>query len=301
MTLRTDTTIQIRAPGKINLGLRIGDKRDDGFHEIKTIFQTVSLADTLEISFPQELETDELEIDGPEKFPVESDNLVFQALMEIRREGISIPPAEVTLRKQIPPGAGLGGGSSDAAAILQAIRELDEYTISDQQLHSLARDIGADVPFFLCGGTMLGEGIGDNLSPMDDFQAYVILAIPDEGITTEWAYDQFDEYFGENQNCYKIKNTVKNNLTNGNWEALEFTNDFEPLIDDTIDSHRDLCSSLEDFTDSVGVSGSGSAVYGLFRSKGKAVRVFRKLKERFPDVDFFHEQFVPSNQIPWFD
>src|SRR5271166_6237448 len=150
-------TARLRAFAKLNLGLRVLYRRPDGYHEIRTVFQTISLADRLDISFTR-TKTTRVIIEGTPEIP---DNLVGRAA-QLVLEDLSIHgDVSLNLRKKIPMGAGLGGGSSDAAAVLLALPVLAGKTLSDDRLHSIARQLGSDVPFFLHGGTALGIGRGE--------------------------------------------------------------------------------------------------------------------------------------------
>ena len=153
--------VTIQAPAKLNLGLEVIGRRPDGFHEIVTIFQAVSLFDTLELSPAHELtvaSTDQTLEGKP--------NLVTQALHDLRSAAGIAGGARVTLAKQIPVAAGLGGASSDAAAALRAGRQLWRARISDDELRRLAGRLGSDVPFFLAAGTALGTRRGDEIAPV---------------------------------------------------------------------------------------------------------------------------------------
>ena len=155
---------RVRALAKINLDLRVLGKRPDGFHELRTVFQTISLADTLEIAYTPARKTsislvDDLHI---------ADNLVVRAARLVMEAMRATGRVEMRLTKRIPMGAGLGGGSSDAAAVLLALPALAGRSIDLPKLCAIGEQLGSDVPFFLLGGTAVGIGRGSELFPLPD-------------------------------------------------------------------------------------------------------------------------------------
>ena len=178
------SSLSVKACAKINLGLEITGKRDDGFHELVTIFQTVDLADELTVS----LTDSGLQLSVSGDFPVPSDgsNLCLQAAEAYLQAAESEAGVSLHLLKRIPVGAGLGGGSSDAAAVLRALHRLIGAEVD---LHALAAKLGSDVPFFLHSGTTLGEGRGERLTPCPTLTTgHIVLAKPQLSISTREAY-----------------------------------------------------------------------------------------------------------------
>jgi 4-diphosphocytidyl-2-C-methyl-D-erythritol kinase len=175
------TTIRLRSLAKINLDLRVLNKRPDGFHNLRTIFQTVSLADTIEIDYTPSRRLS-VELRSSIEIP---GNLIEKAA-----ELLAIPGRfQIRLTKRIPMGGGLGGGSSNAATILLAIPALTGRRIPLEKLVDIASQIGSDVPFFLLGGTALGQGRGTELYPIPDLRPYpAILITPGLHVSTAAAY-----------------------------------------------------------------------------------------------------------------
>jgi len=176
---------RLRALAKINLGLRVLHKRADGFHELRTVFQTISLADTLDVEFEPSRRT-AIEITGCDNIP---DNLVARAA------GAAMDAMKLTgkvrfhLTKRIPMGAGLGGGSSDAAAVLLALPVLAGRELALEELVALGAQLGSDVPFFFLGGTALGLGRGTELYPLPEMPAEpLVLVAPAIHVSTAEAY-----------------------------------------------------------------------------------------------------------------
>ncbi len=187
--MNADTLI-LKAPAKVNLSLDITGRRTDGYHTLRSIFQTISVYDTLTIR--------KTEADTPfslqcnvEGIPCDARNLVTKAAMAL----LGDTPCGITmyLEKQIPSQAGMGGGSADCAAALLGLRALLALPISDAQLHTIAAKLGADVPFFLMGGTVLAEGIGEQLTPLAAPPTrLLVLAKGMEGVSTPQAYQRID-------------------------------------------------------------------------------------------------------------
>ena len=187
-------SITLRAFAKINLSLRITAVREDGFHDVQTLLQAIDLFDRVQCRTRRG--PFEIRCDMP-GVPTDRANLVWKAgqrLWEAAGRAGEARGALVTLRKKIPMMAGLGGGSSDAAAALIGLRRVWKLRVGDQQLHAIASRLGSDVPFFLVGETALGLGRGDELYPLENLPRYwVVLAIPPFGIATPDAYRWFDE------------------------------------------------------------------------------------------------------------
>ncbi len=162
------TTVRLRSPAKINWTLDVLGSRDDGYHEVRTVLQTIALSDTVTVSMADDIEvvvtgeTGDL-LDRPEE-----DNLAYRAGSTLREEGNVSSGARIELHKRIPVAAGLGGGSSNAAATLRALRTIWRLSLTDADLARIGSHLGSDVPFFLTGGTALGSGRGDELTPLPD-------------------------------------------------------------------------------------------------------------------------------------
>jgi 4-diphosphocytidyl-2-C-methyl-D-erythritol kinase len=195
MTVRT---VRLPAFAKVNLALEILGTRRDGYHELRTIFQTIALHDTVTLSAVRG--PFEVRCDDP-ACPIDQTNLVWRAAEALwRAAGRQGAPVgvRVHLKKRIPLQAGLGGGSSDAATALRALATLWRTKLSATRLAQVARTIGADVPFFLRGGTALGSGRGDRLRSLRDWpSSWIVLALPAFGVSTRDAYAWWDE---ENDN-----------------------------------------------------------------------------------------------------
>jgi 4-diphosphocytidyl-2-C-methyl-D-erythritol kinase len=225
--------IETRAYAKINWSLRITGKRADGYHDLETIFQTISLYDTLVFRESNELT---LTCDDP-SIPVDETNLILRAARALGKT------AAIELRKRIPAGGGLGGGSSDAAATLRALGG------NRGDLHEIALSLGSDVPFFLLGGTAYATGRGEILTPMPPIRASLLLVLPEERVMTKDAFARITRYSqpaGMN---------------------APYTNDFEEPVFALLPRLREYKQRLLDAGATwAGMSGSGSTIAGAFAS-----------------------------------
>jgi 4-diphosphocytidyl-2-C-methyl-D-erythritol kinase len=262
---------RVRAYAKLNLGLRVLFKRPDGYHELRTVFQTISLADKLEISFAPGRST-RIEMLGTPDIP---DNLAERAARLVMSAGGKHGAVRISLRKVIPAGAGLGGGSSDAAAVLLALPVLAGARLPIDQLRSLAATLGSDVAFFLFGGTALGLGRGEELYPLPDRpRQQALVVVPAIHSSTVEAYRDLS---GTLTNI-----ALQNKLDSFQREVWgpgapgyksSLINDFEGVV---IARHPELAGIRERLrragATGVAMSGSGSAVFGLFDNPGKLER-----------------------------
>jgi len=184
------TALLLRAPAKVNLGLRIVGRRTDGYRLLDTLFHALELADDL-VARPDGgvLGLSITADDARDLLPVRDDNLVLRAARAFAQRSGAAPALHFALHKRIPHGSGLGGGSSDAAAALRLCNALCSAPLDAVALHELARGLGADVPFFLCAGSQRGRGIGDQLSPEPVPARHFLLVVPPFGCDTAAVYE----------------------------------------------------------------------------------------------------------------
>jgi 4-diphosphocytidyl-2-C-methyl-D-erythritol kinase len=271
-----ERTIVRRAFAKINLDLRVLGVRPDGYHELRTTFQSIALADTL--TFKRAPGPFCIDCDDPE-CPTDERNLVWRAAEQVwkaaRRRGA---PRDVTVRiaKQIPMQAGLGGGSSDAAAALRTLAVLWGVKPTSARCHRMAAAIGADVPYFLHGGTALGVSRGDLLSPLADTpRAWVVLIVPGFGVNTKDAFGWWD--------AQRQDGRVGQDGQVGRKRGLRkrYSNDLQGAVAKRHPIISRLVAALErEGAFHASLSGSGSAVFGLFTRKFDAERAAHTLAGR---------------------
>jgi 4-diphosphocytidyl-2-C-methyl-D-erythritol kinase len=181
----------LESPAKVNLRLEILRKREDGYHELKTIFQKISLQDTLHFSLKKGKGIS-ITTDHP-GLPVGKTNLIYRAAQSILRRSNYKGGVAIQVEKRIPLGAGLGGGSSNAATTLKALNRLLRRNLSRKELMELGLEIGADVPFFFLKGAALGSGIGERLKKIEVPDLWFVLVYPNFEVSTQWAYQNFDK------------------------------------------------------------------------------------------------------------
>ena len=292
--------LRVHAPAKINLSLRVLGTTPDGYHELRTVFQAIALRDTL--TFEERSGPFALTCDDP-ACPADETNLVWRAAEAIARAagGVGAPrDIAIHLTKRIPMRAGLGGGSSDAAAVLRGFVQLWGVRIPRERMRAIAAPLGADVSFFLDGGAALGLGKGDLLFPLaDQAAAWVTVAVPDFGVSTKDAYGWFDAervrlkpdttdtrigavrlQAGLSPVVSAFRRTVP--VVSGFGRTLpEAGNDLQaavarqhPEISQMVDALRSAGAAY------AAMSGSGSAVFGLFGSQKAAARAARALASR---------------------
>jgi 4-diphosphocytidyl-2-C-methyl-D-erythritol kinase len=267
MTAGMTVLFEVRAYAKINWSLRVTGKRADGFHDLETLFQTISLHDTLTFR-----ESDRLSLtcDDP-TIPVDETNLVLRAA-----RALGAPPVAIELRKAIPAGGGLGGGSSDAAAALIA---LSKHFGIDRPLADLALSLGSDVPFSLEGGTAYATGRGEVLTPMAHAAGVpLLLLIPEERVSTASAFAALRR-FSPSLGMQRYRSMIENGLL---LHANELVNDFEEPIFASLPRLGTLKARLIDAGAKwAAMSGSGSTIVGAFETASErdaAIEHFRDIR-----------------------
>jgi 4-diphosphocytidyl-2-C-methyl-D-erythritol kinase len=266
---------RVRALAKINLELRVLGKRPDGYHELRTIFQTISLADELSLRFTPGRRT-AIEIEDPLKIP---DNLVAKAAEAVMGASAARGRVEIRLRKRIPMGAGLGGGSSDAAAILLALPALTGRPLHLSKLGELGAALGSDVPFFLQGGAAAGIGRGTELFPLPDEPSRTgVLVAPELHVSTAEAYRLLSPRLTIESQQNKIFSFQSRVWDRG--VGAGGCNDFEAVV---LERHPQLARLKQRLltmdASPVLMTGSGSALFGLFHSEAAAREALDKLGE----------------------
>jgi 4-diphosphocytidyl-2-C-methyl-D-erythritol kinase len=182
-------TVSLKSPAKVNLRLEILRRRDDGYHDLRTVFQKISLHDTLHFTLKKERGVS-ITADHP-KLPVGKKNLVYRAVQSMLKVSGYRGGVYVEIEKRIPLGAGLGGGSSNAATALIALNHLLEINLSKKKLMEMGLQIGADVPFFFLEGAAIGSGIGEQLKKLTLPNLWYVLIYPNFEVSTRWAYQNF--------------------------------------------------------------------------------------------------------------
>lgn len=262
--------LSIKTPAKINLGLWILSKREDGFHELESLFQMVSLYDALEF----DTECDGLTLTcNRSDIPTDDSNLVMRAALGLQKR---FPERQdlhcrIHLEKSIPSGAGLGGGSGNAAGTLLALNKLWDLGLTREELHPLAAELGSDVPFFLVGPSAIGKGRGEILTPIDPCSKfYVLLLTPHLSVSTAEVYKRLNLKLTSSQNNINILSKIfsKSDIAS---LGVHLHNDLEPVVLEGFKEVKVVWEHLQaQNAQGVLVSGSGSTVFGIFSDSRKA-------------------------------
>ena len=277
--------VVLEAPAKINLYLEVGPRRADGYHPVRTVLQAVELCDLVEVELAEGGEGLELEVEGDA--PLGEENLCHRAGEAFLAAAGLRAGVRVRLSKRIPRAAGLGGGSSDAAAVLRALNFLAGETVARDELLRTAASLGSDVPYFLVGGTALGEGRGERVTPLAQAPPLpVVLVNPGSGLATEEVYRRFDLRGGDEPPRAGLDLLVEA-LPGGDVARIA------PLLFNSLQSaacelmpEAESCLQKGRQAGAAGalVSGSGPTVFLLARTEGEAAGLERKMRGVAPLV-----------------
>ena len=288
----SSTAITARAPAKINLGLRVLGKRPDGYHNLLSLMVPLSICDELRF----ELGPRGIELRCPNSdLPTDDKNLVYRAAQQVLKACQRDRGVRIELTKNIPVGAGLGGGSSDAASTLIAMNHLLDSPMERKDLHPVALKLGADVPFFLVGRWALAEGIGERLTPIEVVPTlWTVLMQPHFQVSTRWAYDNLTLTTRPNESKFNLSgDTPAGEMAASHQRLLNrrqvnfkdilplLVNDFEPLVfghyPQLYDSRKALLAAG---AKAAPMTGSGPALVGLFDSESQARAAYDELCRR---------------------
>lgn len=280
--------MKVRAYAKVNWSLEIVGRRADGYHRLVTLFQTISLADTLTLTLTPGPIT--CRVSDP-KLPTDGRNLAVRAAVMLREAIRESRGVHLELEKRIPLGAGLGGGSSDAAAVLRALPRLWRCRVAEQTLHRLSQRLGADVPFFLKGGCCLAGGVGECLTPLPPHPTWwLVLVKPAFGLATQTVYGWLDERqrlqspraialapLTPHRAMTTMRAAVSQGLPPSRWGGQLFNR-----LEEAVFPRYPEIARIKAVFKSLGavgalMSGSGSAVYGVVASQAQGKKILREL------------------------
>ncbi|BDU51489.1 4-(cytidine 5'-diphospho)-2-C-methyl-D-erythritol kinase [Haliovirga abyssi] len=284
-------TVSVESNAKINIGLNVLEKLENGYHRLEMIMVPINLYDRLEIKFSGEL--GELIISSNKKdIPTGKENIIYKIYNEFYKKiGIKKEKIEVNLIKNIPSQAGLGGGSSDGAFFLKELNCYYKNILKEEELLEIGLKIGADIPFFIINKPALVKGIGEKIEVINIIKNFdIILIKPDFGVSTKLAYENVLEQDNmkisnikkiikglKNDNLKLIVDNIENNLQQNMYKKSKDIRDFEKKLKDILDVRFNM-------------SGSGSCYYILAR-KDKSKNIELKLKKEFPSY------FININEI----
>jgi 4-diphosphocytidyl-2-C-methyl-D-erythritol kinase len=283
--------VKIRAPAKINLSLRVVGRRADGYHLLDSIMLPVTLFDEVEIKESKRKNSQSavrVTCNDP-RVPSGEKNLAYRAAALLLEEAGILRSLDIRIRKRIPMGAGLGGGSTDAAAVLVGLNRMLKLEISEPRLEKIGLRLGADVPFFIQGRPARARGIGEKLTPIQNVPAWwVVIAYPGFPVSTAWVYGNLKL----NLTKFKPKTRLYTLLTRAPKFADLLVNDLEAVTVKRYPQIKILKETLVELG-AVGASmtGSGSAVFGVFGSREKAKKAHHALSKANP-VEAFLAQVI---------
>ena len=294
---KNQTSITLSAPAKINFTLDVLSRRPDGYHDLSTIMQAVSLADTVTVDAVRAEETTVQLTTDKSFLPTDDRNIACKAAKAFLESAGITAAVKIDLQKQIPVGAGMGGGSSDAAAVLRALAALLQVELPPETMNRLAKSIGADVPFALDGGCALAEGIGEVLKPLPVFTGIpLVICKPRASVATKSIFTRFRvDAVAEHPDTAGALSAIRGR----NLSALAFRlfNVLEPVT-------SELCPPIAEYrrallkAGALGtvMTGSGTAVFGIFADRAAAETAEKLLK---PQCDFVWcaETIGPNPQL----
>jgi 4-diphosphocytidyl-2-C-methyl-D-erythritol kinase len=265
-------TFHLKSPAKVNLRLEILKKREDGYHELRTILQKINLHDLLHFSLKKERGIS-IKTNHP-NLPVGKRNLVYQAVQSILKKSDYKGGVLIEIEKRIPLGAGLGGGSSNAATTLKAMNQLLKINLTKKELMAMGLEIGADVPFFFLEGAAIASGIGERLKKIELPGLWFVLIYPNFEVSTRWAYQNFiltKRRF--HFNLHGLLRTPKE-ISNLLWNDLE----------EVVSRECPQIGVMKKMLYSAGalgalMTGSGPTVFGVFSEEGGASEAYKKVKK----------------------
>ena len=278
-------SVQEKAYAKINLGLKILSRREDGYHDILTVMQTVDLCDLL--SFEEQGSGIEIVCSCPD-VPEGPDNLVYRAADRLRWETGYDRGVRIEMDKRIPVGAGLGGGSSDAAATLRGLCRLWNVDMASEKLHTIAASLGSDVPFLLRSGTAVASGRGEILHYVSAPEPmFYVLVYPGFQISSGWAYGNLKMPLTLGEKYINFVFSIRDTgmVPRAFYPCIE--NDFSPLVE----KHHPVVRHIQERLMGLGafkasLSGSGSTVYGMFERMEEARAAAEQMREPGWEVFF---------------
>ncbi len=282
--MKNNIGMEVRANGKVNLFLDVLSLTANGFHEIKSIMQSVSLCDRLIVSASRgSINHVSISCDVP-YIPCDERNIAYRAAMAyLEKSGIRAD-VEISIYKRIPVSGGMAGGSTDAAAVLKALNKLLGGAVPNDELYTIAASLGSDIPFCMSGKTMLCEGRGEILTPLENRAKLLFLIVPSsESVSTPWAYGELDKRYGDfggrsNEERYSALCTA---LASG--DATGVCKNMYNIFEDVILPERPLAAKaksllLESGAMGAMMSGSGPTVFGIFKDEETRSAAMQTLK-----------------------
>lgn len=255
------TRLTLPAPAKLNLMLHILGRRPDGYHELQTLFQFLDHGDELDFALRDD---GVIHLHGALDGVPHDSNLVVKAARRLQAEAGTPLGADIWLRKVLPMGGGIGGGSSDAATTLLALDRLWQLDWTEDRLAALGLTLGADVPVFVRGRAAFAEGVGEKLTPVEPEEPWYVVLVPQVSVSTAEIFS--DPLLTRDSPAIKVRSVLRGNSRN----------DCQPIVEQRYPDVRNALSLLSKFT-SAKLTGTGSCVFGAFPNKAEADKVLALL------------------------
>lgn len=278
--------LKIRSYAKINLFLELTGKLQNGYHTVDTVMQSISLFDELELELIEEQHGIVIECDDP-GIPIDSKNIAYKAAIAFLAEFSLKAGVFIRIKKKIPSAAGMGGGSSNGAAVLVALNKLLNLNVSDEYLCTIAARLGADVPFFIKGGTWRLDGIGTNFrEKLKVPDIHIVIVKPNEGVSTPQAYAVLDSIHNDfvghaPEDPGKLLRALEKSGSMLDQNAC--FNRFEDILDPLCPRSHLVLRYLRNISRVALLSGSGSAIFAIADTQQEAIEIKNKISEEFPD------------------
>ena len=285
-----------KAYAKINLGLDVIGKRDDGYHLVRMIMQNVDLFDTLTF---KDNDTGQVKLRASsESIPTDESNLICKVARQLQKEFGVKKGADIHLEKRIPVAAGMAGGSTDGAAAYMALNELWNLRLSKEQLCKLAVKLGADIPYCIVGGTALSEGIGEVLTPLKDMpECCIVIAKPAIAVSTGWVYTELDSReIKDHPDIDGIRNALESGDIRGMCDLIG------NVLEDVTTSRYSIITDIEKILEDNGairafMTGSGPTVFAIYDDNEKAKKGYEAVKNSGLAPELFLSKPINPNSI----
>jgi len=267
--------VVLKSFAKVNIGLQIKEQRPDGYHNIHTLFQELDFHDTITL---EKIDSRCEFLSNVDWLKNDKSNLCVKAWQKMI-DSFDVGGVSIQLEKRIPAEGGLGGGSSNAATVLKGLRQLYELNIPDAELESMGVELGADVPFFIKGGTQVGDGIGEILNPVKNvFTGCFLLVVPNLHINTSWAYEESKKFLEGPRKMVNFTGYIQRE----NIPFELFENDFEAIVVPAYPEIGQIKDSLRaNGARFASLSGSGSTVFGIFDDEADATSAESHFSSRY--------------------
>ncbi len=283
-----------KAYAKINLGLDVIGRRDDGYHLVRMIMQNVDIYDTL--TFRAKSGGDICLISGSDKVPSDENNLVYKVARQLKDEYDVQEGADIKLEKRIPVAAGMAGGSTDAAAAYLALNELWGLKLSRERLCELAVKLGADIPYCIIGGTALSEGIGEKLTTIKDVpDCHLVVAKPDIDVSTGWVYRELDSHeIDKHPDIDGIRKAIEDGDLRGMCTLID------NVLERVTISKYGIIREIEELLEENGaikafMTGSGPTVFAVYDDPAKAEQGYEAIKKSVLAPEIFLTKPINPN------